>query len=287
MNYSKTFSKAWNIVWNNKFMIVLGILASMANFGSSSGGSQGVANDGSNFNFNFSEPFKGIDIPVWAIFLILFIIAIAVMLWALSLISRGGLVYGADVTSKGQSSSFSESFSAGLKKGWRLIGIGLVPAIPMIGFIAVAFIGFKLYFTNVNISTGNFAYVPNTVIILPMVGTLLLVFLVLSLLQTFAERACMLEDTNVFGSYSRGLQVLVKNLGEAIVLFLLQILVSIFIGIALFLPGIIAALCCFLWPLVFAVQGAFAAFYSSLWTVSWNEWTNNQLEQSTDISKFV
>jgi hypothetical protein len=273
MNYSNTFSKAWNIVWNNKFMIVLGILASMANFGSSSGGSQGVANDGFNFNYGFSEPFRGLDIPVWAIFLILVIFAIAVMLWALSLISRGGLVYGADVTSRGQASSFSEAFQAGLKKVWQLIGIGLVPAIPMIGLVGLAFVGFRFYFTNSNIINDTIAYIPNTFLVLPLVGILLLVFLVLSLLQTFAERACMLEDTNVFGSYRRGLQVLGKNLGEAIVLFLLQIVVSIVIGIALFLPGIIAAMCCILWPLVIAMQGAFAAFYSSLWTISWNEWT--------------
>jgi hypothetical protein len=97
---------------------------------------------------------------------------------------------------------------------------------------------------------------------------------VLSLLRTFANRACMLEDRGVLASYQRGLEVLGANLGPVLILFLLQIAISIAGGIILFVPGILTALCCLLWPLLLLVRAAFAAYYSSLWTLAWREWVN-------------
>jgi len=58
-----------------------------------------------------------------------------------------------------------------------------------------------------------------------------------------------------------------------LVLFLLQVAISIGIAVALFFPGILIALCCLLWPLLLLFQGTFAAFYSTLWTLAWNQWT--------------
>jgi hypothetical protein len=62
------------------------------------------------------------------------------------------------------------------------------------------------------------------------------------------------------------------------VLFLLQIAVSIVIGLVLLVPGIVIALCCLLWPVLLLVQGGFTAFYSTLWTLAWNQWTGNRYE---------
>ncbi|MDX1615183.1 MAG: hypothetical protein R3300_12795, partial [Candidatus Promineifilaceae bacterium] len=99
------------------------------------------------------------------------------------------------------------------------------------------------------------------------------VALVLSIVRNFAERACMLEDLGVVDSYRRGLEVLMANLGEAIVLFLLQVALFIVLGALFFLPGIILVLCCFLWPLLLAINGAVTAFVSALWTLAWRTWT--------------
>jgi hypothetical protein len=81
------------------------------------------------------------------------------------------------------------------------------------------------------------------------------IVLVLSILRNFAERACMLEDLGVIDAYRRGTSVLMANLGEAIILFLLQIVITIVLGILLFLPGLALVLCCLLWPLLLVVQG--------------------------------
>jgi hypothetical protein len=97
--------------------------------------------------------------------------------------------------------------------------------------------------------------------------------LVLSILRNFAERACILEDLGVIDSYRRGTSVLMANLGEAIILIVLQIAIFIVLGILLFLPGLVLVLCCFLWPLLLVVKGAVEAFLSALWTLAWRTWT--------------
>ena len=109
------------------------------------------------------------------------------------------------------------------------------------------------------------------------------IVLILSILRNFAERACMLENLGVIDSYRRGTSVLRANLGEAILLFLLQIVIFIVLGVLAFLPGLVAALCCLLWPLLLVVQGAMSAFVSSLWTLAWRTWTGEppRLEEAS------
>jgi len=77
----------------------------------------------------------------------------------------------------------------------------------------------------------------------------------------------------VFASYRRGVEVLVENIGPALILFLLQVAISIGLGIVLLVPGAVMALCCLLWPVLLLVQGAIASYFSTLWTLAWREWT--------------
>lgn len=287
MDYGKLFSKAWDLIWKHTFLIALGVLVALGGAGGGGGGTSGYTGGEGDFNFgdfprfdfNFSAPFRSLDLPAFAVGGILILAALALLIalavWVVGLISRGGLIYGADAVSRAQETTFMESLRAGWGKGWRLIGIGLVPAIPVILLMLSAFFSAGFYVSGRTIAReGRFYSAPGFVI--PLVAvTCLLIFaaLALSLLRTFANRACMLEDRGVFASYRRGLEVLGDHFGQALVLFLLQIAISIGIGLLLLMPGILVALCCLLWPLFLLAQGTFAAFYSTLWTLAWNEWT--------------
>ena len=283
MDYGNLFSKAWDIVWKNKFLILLGVLATLAGSGGGSGGSQGMSTSGDDFGFRLpgqfhfdpSAPFQSVGLPVAAGLFAIFVLVVIIAFWVLGVFARGGLIYGADTISRGQSTNFSDSFRAAWQKGWRLIGIGLLPAIPILVLIILGFVGYLTYSASSVVFDANESVygTPNALIFIPVFALTLGAFLVLALLRTFADRACMLEDTGVWASYRRGGQVLGQNLGPALVLFVLQILLSIGIGLALLLPGILIALCCFLWPLLLFAQGTFAAFYSTLWTLAWNQWT--------------
>ena len=98
--------------------------------------------------------------------------------------------------------------------------------------------------------------------------------IVLDLLKNFADRACMLEDTTVFDSYGRGWQVIRDNFGEVFVLFLLRIAIGIVLFLFLFMPSMfLACLCCIGWIALLLINGAIEAYYSTVWTLGWREWT--------------
>jgi len=195
------------------------------------------------------------------------------VLWAVSTIARGGLIAGVNAIESGTPSDFGQAWRAGWEKGWPLLGIGVLPTIPgfIIGLGAVATIG-GLYLFKVE-AAPRLANVGPVAILAALACVLVPIALVLSALRTFANRACMLEDLGVFASYRRGVEVLLENIGPALVLFLLQIAISIGLGIVLFLPNVVMALCCLLWPVLLLVQGAMASYFSTLWTLAWREWT--------------
>jgi hypothetical protein len=290
MDYQNLFIQAWNLIWKNKFLIFLGMLVVLGGVGWGGSGSQGYSNwDGNSdlqnpprFEFDLTSPFQELGLPVFASIGILILIGLAFLvilaLWVIGTISQGGLIYGADLASRGLSTNFAESLRAGWNKGWRLIGIGLVPSIPVLFLMIGALISAGFYTDGtVILQEGEVFRTPNIAVFLPVLTiTCILVFMTfaLSLLRTFANRACMLESWGVFESYRRGLEVLGNNLGSATVLFIIQVSVSIGIGLTLLVPGILVALCCLLWPLLLVIQGIFTAFYSTLWTLSWNQWTS-------------
>jgi hypothetical protein len=217
--------------------------------------------------------------PVVAGLVIVAIIAfglLALAFWVVSTIARGGLIAGASAVDGGGTSSFSRAWNAGWRKGWRLLGIGILPGIPV--FLLV---GLGLVF---GAAAGGFTYLAGEDVAgLPLAGLgvvvaalaciLVPIALVLGLLRTFADRACMLEDLGVFGSYRRGLRVLLDNFGPALVLFLIQIAIGIAIAVVGFLPGLLAVLCCVLWPVLILVEGTISAYFSTLWTLAWRGWT--------------
>jgi hypothetical protein len=287
MDYGSILKRAWNIIWEHKWLILLGVLVAL---GSSSGGSPGNANvnytfDEGDLEFNMPEwniPdfFEGYGVPALAVILALLFISLAVVfgiaLWVVATISRGGLIAGVSTIDGGGASSFGTAWNAGWRKGWRLLGIGILPAIP--GFFLLiagigslgAFAGFYGLFGERSV------WVPGVgigVLLAVLVCVMAPIALVLSLLRTFANRACVLEDLGVIASYRRGLSVLVENIGPAIILFLLQIVISVVLWVAMILPGLAMALCCILWPVLLLIRGAIAAYFSTMWTLAWREWT--------------
>ena len=276
MEYGKILNRSVNIVWQNKFLIVLGILVSLGS-GSFGGGGGGGGGNGNGQPFpEFGEEIAALAV-VFIIALACVILFVGIVLWAISTIARGGLIASVDSIESGEKSSFRQAWSAGWHKVWTLLGIGLLPAIPglilfVIGLLAlVAYGGILALFGEEFADPAGTAGLGITIAVFACI--VVPVVLVLSILRNFAERACMLEDLGVIDAYRRGSSVLMANLGEAIILILLQIAIFIILGILLFLPGLVLVLCCCLWPLLLVVQGAISAFLSALWTLAWRTWT--------------
>jgi len=287
MDYGNLFSKTWDIIWKNKFLILLGVLVALSGAGGGGGNPSQFAASGNDldwqnfprFDYEYGSSFQNLDLPLIAVggivLLVVFLFLFGLVLWTVGTISRGGLISAVNEIELGNPTNFSEAFRAGWQKGWRLIGIGLVPAVPGFGLFLIG-VGALVLFGGLEVLTqgdfgpeGLWVFLPVAVLACILVP----VMLILSLLRVFANRACMLEDLNVISSYRRGFEVLGENLGPAALLFLMQIAISFGIGIMMLIPGILIALCCFLWPVFLLIEGGFTAFYSTLWTLAWREWT--------------
>jgi len=289
MDYGKIFTRAWDIIWKYKFLILLGVLVALSGGGFGGGGNQARyvfgAEDmqwGDMPNFDNFQPFQGIDLPLAAVGILVVVgvlILIGLVFWAAGTISRGGLINGVNEIEEENPTSLSEAFKAGWEKGWRLIGIGLVPSIPVLILMIMGIGVFLGYGGFEALSYGEMPGIsPGFVIPLVMMACLLVpIAMILGLLRNFANRACMLEDLGVVDSYKRGFEVLGDNLGPALLLLLIQVALTIGVWVMMIIPGILMLLCCLLWPLLLLIEGAFTTYTSPLWTLAWREWTRNEL----------
>jgi hypothetical protein len=288
MDYGSILRRAWDIIWEHKWLILLGVLVALgSSSGSSTSGRANVSNMWEEGDFDFDMPewdipdFRGdFGVPVVVAVLALLFISLAVVvgvaLWVVATISRGGLIAGVSTIDGGGASSFGAAWNAGWHKGWRLLGIGILPAIPGVILLITGVGALGVFAGAYGLLGDRSVWAPGAgigVLVAMLACILVPIALVLSLLRTFANRACMLEDLGVIASYRRGLNVLIDNIGPAIILFLLQIVIGIVLGVMLFLPGLIMVLCCILWPVLLLARGAIAAYFSTMWTLAWREWT--------------
>ena len=288
MDYAKLLGRAWNIIWEHKFLIFLGILVALGS--SSSGGSLSGSSrslPGSNQEWHMTVPpgWRGtpgpstqeVGMPVVTLIGALVLVGIALVLalavWVVSTLARGALIAGASAVDAGSATNFGEAFAAARQRGWTLLGIGAFPAIPalilLLGALSAAF----MYFDVPPVINGldRFAGPRNVALVLgALTCAALPLVIVLNVLRTFANRACVLEGCGVFAAYGRGLGVLGENIGSALILFLIQVGIGLAMGLALLLP----ALCCVLWPVLLLVQGAATSFFSTAWTLAWRQWTD-------------
>ena len=276
MEYGKLMSRSANLVWQNKFLILVAFLAALGSGLNGGGGGGSASSSGNGSGQPIDDEVVGLIIgAAFAVFCV--ILLISIVIWVVSSIARGGLIASVDAIESGEKSSFRQAWSAGWQKIWTLLGIGLLPAIPALvlfltGLLALGAYGglFALFGSDLDPLAG----VTGIGTIIAVVACCMVpLMLVLSVLRNFAERACMLEDLGVVDSYRRGTNVLMSNLGEAIILALLQIGLFIVLGLLLFLPGLVLVLCFCLWPLLLVIQGFVEAFVSALWTLAWRHWT--------------
>jgi len=300
MDYGSILSRALNLIWENKFLIVLGLLVAIGSGEGSVSGNvpsnvdlqdpfrdferdrNGDQNGEFNFDgeFDFEMPqFDGeFDIPPIAtgvaILLGAFAVVVGLALWVLATSARGGLIAGVDTIAGGGTSTLSQAWGAGWNRIWTLLGIGILPAIPglisALATLALAAVGFGLY--QVTGEGGPFLFSGLGGILIAVMCITIPIGLLLSLLGAFANRACMMEELGVFASYRRGFEILIDNLGSVIVLFLLQVVIQVILGLSLLLPSV----CCILWPFLIVVRGAIVSYFSALWTLAYREWIGGE-----------
>lgn len=286
MDYGEILGRAWNLIWKHKFLILLGFLVALGSGGGSgslSSGSGSLPRSGEEWRLPMppdwqwrpDRPMRDVGLPVLSVLVILLLVGIALIIalavWVVSTLARGALIAGASAVDSGSVTTFGETYAIAWRKGWTLLGIGVLPAIPALLLFLVALGGAGAYlgWTRTMGGMDRFMGLRSVWLILGSLACIALpIALILNLLRVFANRACMLEGQGVLTAYGRGFRVLVDHLGSALVLFVIQVAISIALGLVVLLP----ALCCLFWPLLIGVQGVAAAYFSTMWTLAWREW---------------
>ena len=249
MDYGNVLGRAWRITWRWKILWVLGFLAGLGSGGGGSPGNMNYSAGSGDFDqfpwrTTLSDIYPGFENLAWeqiwptvavVVALILCILLlIAIALWVVSVIARGGLIAGVQQVEDEGSTSFRSAWRAGRRKFWTLFGVGVLASIPMIilGLILFGIFVFGIV-TMVNTSqSADFGAFP---VILSSIGIVFLLVcciliplaLVLEQIRVYGERAAILEDLGWIDSFKRGWGVLKENLGHTIIFWLIYFALGI------------------------------------------------------------
>ncbi|MFN2160111.1 MAG: hypothetical protein ACK2TW_09185 [Anaerolineales bacterium] len=250
MDYGNVLSRAWRITWRWKILWVLGFLAGLGSGGG--GGSPGNINysaDSGDFNqfpwkTTLSDIYPGFENLAWdqiwptvavvVALIVCVLLLIAIALWVVSVIARGGLIAGVQQVEDDGSTSFRSAWRAGRKKFWTLFGVGVLASIPMI-ILGLFLLGTLIFgiVTMVNTSQspdlGSVPIILSSIVIIFLLLCCVLIplALVLEQIRVYGERAAILEDLGWIDSFKRGWKVLKENLGHTVIFWLIYFALGI------------------------------------------------------------
>jgi hypothetical protein len=260
MDYSNLLKRSWDIVWNNKFMFVLGFLAAL--------GSGGV-NNGGNANANYNVGSSDVSAQTWEQFqtfwanygaLVIGVICVGVIvsiiLWLLRLTAQTGMIEAVSRIEAGEKMSFGQAFSAGTAKLGRMVGLNVVMYGPftLIGLVAagvgLAFFGSAIAAELSGAGSGDVEAIFGALGIFGICFACLACLLVplsilVSIVYPFAQRGVVLQDMNAIASIRHGWQVVKANVADIALLIVLFLVLGFIFGLIAFvvmLPFALAAM---------------------------------------------
>jgi hypothetical protein len=254
MDYGKVLSRAWQITWRWKILWVLGFLAALGS-------------GGFNFNYDFRYLFSGTDLRGWSWpgtgpwswptawpgggptawpAIILGIVALALLigltLWVISIFAHGGLIAGVRQVEEEGSTSFKRAWRAGAARFWSLLVVRLIfflvgLALGVLFLLAIVAIALAMG-VRVGLASGAPGGILGALLgglaccFVPACCVLVLVVAFIALIQTYADRAIVLENKGAIDGLVRAWNVFRKNLGPSLLLLLIFFGIGLGVGIA-------------------------------------------------------
>jgi hypothetical protein len=244
MDYGQLLRDSWQVVWKNKFLLILGFLAALGGGSSAGSSNSNIGFSGEEIPPDFAERadvFLALFAPL-LVGLICLGVFVAIVFWLIRLTAQAGLISAAARLEDGEKVSLGEALGAGLGKLGRMIGLYILLYGPFI-LLVVVLVGVSLLLAGAAIgyelSNASEALEPVLASLAIVVACIALLFCVLlpliflvSVFLPFAQRAAVLEDLGVTASIGRAWRVITGNLAEALILVLLFGAITIGYGIA-------------------------------------------------------
>jgi len=308
-NFGEVLSRAWQIIWKHKVLWIFGILAGCgrgnANFNSGSrGGDGGFNGPGPDLPPQVMQWFRTIQENLTAFIIVGCVVIL--LIWAvtifLSTIGKVGLIRGTSQADDGvERLIFGQLFGESTPYFWRVFGLSLIVAIPVLVVLAALIAGVVAF--AISASGGNDAANVGLLGMIPLlIGCFCLlipVMFVVGMIIRQAERAIVLEGMPLLPALSRGWEVFRKNLGPIILMAIILAVIGFIVGFVIAIPVIIIVLpaviafaaseaqnwtplifmgigLCIYIPISLVVNGIMTAYIESAWTLTYMRLTKPQ-----------
>src|SRR3972149_6442108 len=251
MNYVEIISKSLKIVWKNKFLWILGMLAALTEGGIGGGFDTSGFSPG---NYQLDGPKNQIPNPSPSIeqstkvlgasaekftqylfshpFLVLGIILcffiILVIMVSISIIGRGGLIASVSKIENDEKTGFKKGLKDGAHFFWRILGqdllLGLLISVILLAFASpvAALALFKIYFGAIALG----------LLFLPI---FIILIIYLSVIRYYGIRAIILENVGVIEGLKKAHQKMMEHKTETLLIWLISIGLGFLIGFAVIL----------------------------------------------------
>lgn len=281
MEYGNIIKKAWSITWDNKHLWFFGFFAAMGGGGNYSGlfDRDHPAGTISGMMRDWALSHLGLMALLVAAAAILFVVLIAV-----HLISRGGLISSFSQICRLQPGNFEMTLGYGLKYFWRILGIEILYglAVFLTSALTILPLGAMIIWGG-----GGAKLVGITLLVLLALPLIVIIF-GFGIWANFSYQIAVLEDKRVLESIREAGRLLGETIGRSALLGLIIIglevafwvamtaglmalavpfiilgMINLWVGLV---PGILVGL-----PLLLLVVAAYGTFASGYWTLAYLE----------------
>lgn len=266
MDYMGILKESWDVTRRNKRLWILGLFAggsaaaSTSNWNSNSSnnnGSAGLPAGWENIHTPSEALQRGLDVAgkqlgvslgtadQWWVIIglaVLTLIVICLVLWAIGIAARGGLIEQTREAIAGRPTSAATGWRSGLHFWGRVFAVGFLLALPLMGLGVLGLLTLAVFGIPALASGGGTAAVAGLVsggLVLGLIGLVAFVIgVIVSMLEEVALRYAVLDDRGALDSIKATWADLKAKRGVAS-MWLVMILVNIAAGIAgaiLFIP---------------------------------------------------
>ena len=303
MNYGDVIRDAFRVTLRNRYLWFFGFFAG----GTGTNFFGNVPSRGGN-NFDFddfprsgssgltAQVGQGLSDTVLIVGIVVIALLIALFFIALAIISQGALADSVAAIDRGEGRRFGSAFTSGMGNFWRVLGYYIVFFLVGLGILVVIAIPVALLIGGTFAATQSTGARVSVAVVVGILAVILLIvaFIPLSIIGQYALRDIVVRHERVLGSVGSGYSLFRHNIGRSLLLWLIQlglsigigiafILVVLIVGLVLFIPtialavagsstgaiiaGVIAGL--ILLPLLLVTAGAIGTFFHAYWTLAY------------------
>src|SRR5215210_2791045 len=269
MNYGDLIRDAFRITLHNRFLWFFGFFVG----GTGSNFFGNVPSGGGNFNpddFRQSSTMlsaiqggQGLSNAVLIVGIVIVALILALFFIFLAIVSQGALADSVAAIDRGEGRRFGTAFGSGMGNFWRVLGYYVVFFLVSLGLLVAIAIPVALLIGGTFAATQSTGARISVAVIVGLLAVLLLivVFIPFSIIWQYALRDIVVRGERILGSVGSGYSLFRRNIGRSLLLWLIQLGLSIGIAIAFILLILVVGLVLAIPAIVLAIAGYTTGFW--------------------------